>query len=97
MKAYHPVSAVNILNHKDLSCLCSFRVRILLDYRPAFRERSGVGEFVHGLVRALVLTRAIAPDDVTLFTTSWKDRPAPALAAELPAVAVIDVRSRSAH
>ena len=28
-------------------------VRILLDYRPALRERTGVGEFVHELARAL--------------------------------------------
>ena len=25
------------------------RVRILLDYRPALRERTGVGEYVHEL------------------------------------------------
>jgi len=31
----------------------SFAVRILVDYRPALRERTGVGEFVHELVRAL--------------------------------------------
>ena len=35
-------------------------VRILLDYRPALRERTGVGEYVHQLARAL----AAGPDEV---------------------------------
>ena len=30
------------------------RVRILIDYRPALRERTGVGEYAHELARALV-------------------------------------------
>jgi glycosyltransferase involved in cell wall biosynthesis len=48
-------------------------VRILLDYRPALRERTGVGEYVHELAKALVTTAA--PDEsVTLFSASWKDR-----------------------
>ncbi len=65
-------------------------MRILLDYRPALRDRSGVGEFVHGLTRAL----AVRPhdDEVAILTTSWKDRPSSELAAELPGVAVIDRR-----
>ncbi len=48
-------------------------VRILLDYRPALRERTGVGEYVHELARALV---AGAPDadELHLFSSSWKDR-----------------------
>ena len=29
------------------------RVRILLDYRPALRQRTGVGEYVHELAAAL--------------------------------------------
>ena len=32
-------------------------MRILLDYRPALRQRTGVGEYVHELARALVATR----------------------------------------
>jgi glycosyltransferase involved in cell wall biosynthesis len=40
-------------------------VRILVDYRPALRERTGAGEYV------------------PIFTSSWKDRPAPHLSAEL--------------
>jgi glycosyltransferase involved in cell wall biosynthesis len=53
-------------------------VRVLIDYRPALRERSGVGEYTHQLVRALL--RAFprtATDgllDLTLFSSSWKDR-----------------------
>jgi hypothetical protein len=27
-------------------------VRILVDYRPALRERTGVGEYIHQLARA---------------------------------------------
>jgi glycosyltransferase involved in cell wall biosynthesis len=33
-------------------------VRILLDYRPALRQRSGVGEYVHQLARALADRRS---------------------------------------
>lgn len=50
-------------------------MRVILDYRAALRERSGVGEYTHGLARALV---ALAADrralDLTLFSSSWKDR-----------------------
>ena len=47
-------------------------VRILVDYRPALRERTGVGEYIHQLVRAYT---AVNRDEVLLFTSSWKDRP----------------------
>ena len=48
-------------------------VRILLDYRPALRQRTGVGEYVHELTRAL--TDNPAPDEtLVLFSSSWKDR-----------------------
>jgi glycosyltransferase involved in cell wall biosynthesis len=48
-------------------------VRILLDYRPALRERTGVGEYVHELAAALA--RQLDPQDtLTLFSSSWKDR-----------------------
>jgi glycosyltransferase involved in cell wall biosynthesis len=48
-------------------------VRILLDYRPALRQRTGVGEYVHELARALV---ASAPpgESLSLFSSSWSDR-----------------------
>src|SRR5580765_485147 len=48
-------------------------LRILLDYRPALRARTGVGEYVHEVAAAL--TRHLGPADVlTLFSSSWKDR-----------------------
>src|SRR5262245_26013224 len=65
-------------------------VRILLDYRPALRQRTGVGEYAHELASALV--PRLGPDDrLTLFSSSWKDRLSPAV---LPgrSVDVIDAR-----
>jgi glycosyltransferase involved in cell wall biosynthesis len=63
-------------------------VRILLDYRPALRQRTGVGEYVHELARALV---ASAPPDesLQLFSASWRDRLPPGI---LPGAAVVDRR-----
>ncbi len=56
-------------------------MHVLLDYRPALRDRSGVGEYVHELAAALADT---APQGhrVDLFTSSWKDRPDPQLAID---------------
>jgi glycosyltransferase involved in cell wall biosynthesis len=68
-------------------------VRLLLDYRPALRERTGVGEFVHELAKALThAARNGSGPDVTLFTSSWKDRPAAELTAEMPAAKIADVK-----
>ena len=69
-------------------------VRILLDYRPALRQRTGVGEFVHELTRALASERLRhgRGDQFAILTTSWKDRPAPDLSSELHGVEVIDRR-----
>ena len=48
-------------------------MRILIDYRPALRQRTGVGEYVHELVLALL--RSGPPGEtITLFSSSWKDR-----------------------
>jgi glycosyltransferase involved in cell wall biosynthesis len=69
-------------------------VRVLIDYRPALREPSGVGEYTHQLVTALLA--AYPPDAraselaLFLFSSSWKDRVAPA--AELTGAAIIDRR-----
>lgn len=60
-------------------------MRILVDYRPALRERTGVGEYVHELVRAYTALPAAAGDQVRVFTSSWKDRPPRGLAGELHA------------
>ena len=64
-------------------------MKILVDYRPALRERTGVGEYIHRLVAAYAA--AHTGDAVGVFTSSWKDRPAPGLARELGA-SVIDRR-----
>lgn len=60
-------------------------MRILVDYRPALRARTGVGEYMHELVRAYTAAHA---DDVAVFTSSWKDRPTSGLARELRAQVV---------
>jgi glycosyltransferase involved in cell wall biosynthesis len=63
-------------------------VRILVDYRAALRERTGVGEYVHELVRAYAALPDAAGDELRLFTSSWKDRPAAGIAQELSATVV---------
>ena len=60
-------------------------MRILADYRPALRERTGVGEYIHGLIGGY---SAAHPGEVTLFTSSWKDRLPSGVAAELGAEAI---------
>jgi glycosyltransferase involved in cell wall biosynthesis len=65
-------------------------VRVLIDYRPALRQRTGVGEYIHHLVRTLAMQTS-AVDDIAVFTSSWKDRPAEHLCSELGA-SVIDRR-----
>lgn len=65
-------------------------MRILLDYRPALRERTGVGEYVHELTRALAQTPG--NDEISIFTSSWKDRPPSDLGMQLGGVRVVDRR-----
>jgi glycosyltransferase involved in cell wall biosynthesis len=68
-------------------------VRVLLDYRPALCERSGVGEYAHQLARSLLAAfprNGARPLELALFSSSWKDRLAPT--AELNGAAVIDRR-----
>ena len=69
-------------------------MRALIDYRPALRERSGVGEYTHELVRALLAAYppggANAPLELVLFSSSWKDRFVPT--ADLAGTAAIDRR-----
>lgn len=63
-------------------------MRILLDYRPALRARTGVGEYAHELASALV--RLLAPgDELTLFSSSWKDRLDP---GRVPGARIVDAR-----
>jgi glycosyltransferase involved in cell wall biosynthesis len=54
-------------------------VRVLFDYRAALRERTGVGEYAHQLAAAILKRSAEAGPragavDLTLFSSSWKDR-----------------------
>ncbi len=46
---------------------------MLLDYRPALRQPTGVGEWVHHLAEAWLRLEG-APLELTLFSSSWKDR-----------------------
>jgi glycosyltransferase involved in cell wall biosynthesis len=69
-------------------------VRVLIDYRPALRERSGVGEYAHQLSRALIAAHprnaTNRPLELSLFSSSWKDRLA--IPADLAGAAAIDRR-----
>jgi glycosyltransferase involved in cell wall biosynthesis len=57
-------------------------VRVLIDYRPALRDRSGAGEYTHQLVKALLAcyppsvpaAGGSGPLALTIFSSSWKDR-----------------------
>jgi glycosyltransferase involved in cell wall biosynthesis len=63
-------------------------MRILVDYRAALRQRTGVGEYLDALIRAY---QAQHHDDLIVFTSSWKDRPDPRIGTELHA-RVVDRR-----
>jgi glycosyltransferase involved in cell wall biosynthesis len=64
-------------------------VRIVIDYRPALRARTGVGEHIHQVTRALARTGS---DEMTVFSSSWKDRVPSTLATEMPTVRIVDRR-----
>ena len=61
-----------------------------MDYRPALRERSGVGEYVHQLTRTLA--RANASDQVVAFSSSWRDRVTDEARAALAPAEIVDLR-----
>ena len=63
-------------------------MRILLDYRPALRQRTGVGEYAHRMASALA-RQAGTHDQVVLFSSSWKNRLSPDV---VPGAEVIDAR-----
>ncbi len=75
-------------------------MRIVVDYRPALRARTGVGEYLFQMLRAMaegsrrpVVEPAVAPTvDLTLFSSSWKDRPVHADIAQLHGVRLVDRR-----
>lgn len=63
---------------------------LLVDYRPALRARTGVGEYVHELLAALQRHRE--PDDeVHLFTASLRDRLDPSVPRVLGGVRIHDL------
>jgi glycosyltransferase involved in cell wall biosynthesis len=63
-------------------------VRILLDYRPALRERTGVGQYVHGLASAL-RPQLAEDDELVLFSSSLRDRLDP---NAVPDASAVDAR-----
>jgi glycosyltransferase involved in cell wall biosynthesis len=70
-------------------------VRVLIDYRAALRERSGVGAYTHDVACALLKARAPARTDadaieLTLFSSSWKDRVGPR--PDLEGATIVDRR-----
>lgn len=67
-------------------------MRAVVDYRPALRARTGAGEYVHELTRALSAASRPRGWSIAVFTSSWKDRPAATLSEDLGGVAVIDRR-----
>lgn len=64
-------------------------MRILLDYRPALRHRTGVGEYVHRLAVSLASGALAHPDALTLFSSSLSDRLDP---SAVPGAGAVDVR-----
>ena len=65
-------------------------MRIVVDYRPALRARTGVGEYIHQGISALI--RGGGGDAVTLFSSSWRDRVPTDLAAQFPRTRIVDRR-----
>lgn len=67
-------------------------MRAVIDYRPALRERSGVGEYAYELVRALLRIHPSdesgRPLELCVFSSSWKHRLA--LPPELAGAVAID-------
>jgi glycosyltransferase involved in cell wall biosynthesis len=75
--------------------ITSSRVHVLVDYRPALRQPTGVGAYVHQLLRALLAPDGpLVPqaDRLSAFTSSWKDRPTPGARAELAGLSFVDRR-----
>ena len=71
-------------------------MRVLIDYRPALKEPSGVGEYTHRLIKALLQRQAANGSgglELTVFSSSWKDRlHASPFAAELAGATLVDRR-----
>jgi glycosyltransferase involved in cell wall biosynthesis len=72
-------------------------MNLLLDYRPALRDRTGVGEWVHQLALNLLGLKAegdpaVAGLSLTLWSSSWRDRPQPSVLRELNGATFLDRR-----
>lgn len=74
-------------------------MRILIDYRPALRQRTGVGEFIHNLIVSLADTDNVNTSsldlmpNITAFSASWNDRLSESPSCPLPpSVRLIDKR-----
>jgi glycosyltransferase involved in cell wall biosynthesis len=69
-------------------------VRVLIDYRPALRQRSGSGEYIHQLAAALLAAYPASAEpralELTLFSSSWKHRVV--IPGDLAGAAIIDRR-----
>jgi len=67
-------------------------MRLLIDYRAALRQPSGVGEYARQLVAGLLARKkeAALELDMTIFSSSWKDRLT--LPEDMNGVTVIDQR-----
>ena len=63
-------------------------MRVLIDYRPALRQRTGVGEYAHQLAAAVV-PRLGPTGRLVLFSSSWKDR---LTTAPVPGAETVDAR-----
>src|SRR5262245_57590069 len=87
----------NTCQHTDLQGLVVAQpswyrdaVHVVVDYRPALRARTGIGEYVHELARAIRCT-APADESLTLLSSSWTDRVPSSIGTELPGAAVVDL------
>jgi glycosyltransferase involved in cell wall biosynthesis len=72
-------------------------MNLLLDYRPALRDRTGVGEWVHQLALNLLGLKAegdpaAAGLSLTLWSSSWRDRPQPSVLRVLNGATFVDRR-----
>ncbi|MCX6539182.1 MAG: glycosyltransferase family 1 protein [Acidobacteria bacterium] len=72
-------------------------MRLFLDYRPALKEPTGVGAWIHELVRALLALKASGEPraeglEIALFSSSLRDRLAGSAVGELAGVTPVDCR-----
>ncbi len=84
---YRPLPCARARRRAERLTLAYVPVNVLLDYRPALRARTGVGEYVHRTALALADT-APAGNRVSVFSSSWKDR----LRTPGPGIATRDAR-----